>query len=593
MLQIASRPRWWALRLMLAGVLCALCASGGRAATPQVQYLPWAPDSLAPLLSWSTTEDPSSVSLLHRLNPSQYVDTYLSAVRVQESDPMWSAMQFEELDFMHSTDPASLSYASGSGNAVLHWQADGRPAYGLRLGGYRVYLGQGQTSHFVAQVAPTVTSYTLSGLTNRALYWVKITSVLNNAETSYSTWSPVTPGNTGLQLDSQSYSIAGTVAPLSTITLHVNVHALGALPSSLTLQTLVQPVVVPNPTVPQAFTMLPIGGGWFSGSARLTLPAGWYGGVAYRVQNSSASVSLPATRNTYFATTINNRLHFSKYAHNWTMDPGSASWRYRLKVKILSVIGSVGFNGVLLDDVVAMLQQDRPEAFPAAYSDSSYLTNVAGLTASLRATLPRSLQICSNGFANPVLAHAVAPYIERGMFETFAYDSLTPWPNGFAPLSYWRTLLDNVLTMSRTYGKTLRINALGMENMTAGRNFAYASYLLVHGSNTTYAFDDSVYVGASGNFFPETTISLGNSLQDFTAIAQAYVVSDGAYERQFTSGKVIVNPSDSVATPTINLGGTHKLVGLVGGSLQHGGIVTLIPVSAIRLQPKQAAIILY
>jgi hypothetical protein len=229
-----------------------------------------------------------------------------------------------------------------------------------------------------------------------------------------------------------------------------------------------------------------------------------------------------------------------------------------------------------------MFAQDEPDAFPGGYSDSAYLSGVEAEMAYVTSHKPAGLVICANGFANPTLAIGVAPYVDRGMVETFAHT-----PAGYNPLPYWTMITNDVLTMSQGYGKTLRVILGGPQNDAQVRIFAFASYLLVMNSNTAYDYN----VGL-GNLYPEELVRLGAPTQTFSSIDQAWVAADGTYERTFAGGRVIVNPSSTATTPRISLGGTYKIIALHGGALQNSGYSSTTSVTSVQLGPDSAAILL-
>ncbi len=93
-----------------------------------------------------------------------------------------------------------------------------------------------------------------------------------------------------------------------------------------------------------------------------------------------------------------------------------------------------------------------------------------------------------------------------------------------------------------------------------------------------------------GMYYPEYALAIGSPTQSFSHIASAWVAADGAYERSFTGGRVIVNPT-TTTTRVIHLGRTYQRAVITGGASQHGGRLSFTPVTSVQLGPDQAAIL--
>ncbi len=542
-------------------------------------------DSYTGRMQWVTQQDPGALSALR----ASYVDFYISAVREVMNgggaQPDWNTVNVHEDAFSHGADPASLTTQPQEGAVTLHWNVDARAAMGVPLSGYVVYEGTSpQSLTAVATLPNSASSYSASGLSDGTTYYFAVHSLLNGSDSVYSGVQSAAAGvPSGFVLDSPTYSTNVPIAPGANVTLTVRAHASGAaLPSSLLLQTLVKP----HPTTPPSSTaMNSVGGGYYQGSATVTIPSGYYGGIAFRVADATGNAVLPTQANqSYYVTAPNNRLHFGVYANNYVMDAGSPMWHSLLTDYIAGRLAA-GYKGVLLDDVGTKLDGARPEAFPAGYSANGYLNNMISHLAYLRSHIGSGYSICANAFSDPA-ATAYVPYVQRGEIEEIAYD-VNSW--GYAPEWYWQSSVNSALTITQQYNIGSRMLVDASESDTAARSYILGTYLLIQNRNLYYDLETSAGLGY---YYPEYGLSLGPAEQNFTTIAQAYVAADQAYERTFANGRVIVNPSSTAITPVIQLGAAYKQVRLAGGAVEHGGSIETTLVTQVQLLPHQAAILI-
>ncbi len=542
-------------------------------------------DSYATKFNWMTTE---SDRYLGSFKPTgTYTDFYISAVREVMGNggtqPSWNAVNLHEDAFLHGADPASLTFVPQTGAVTLHWDTDARSKLGFPITGYVVYKGSSADAlSAVATLPSTATSYNATGLSDGSTYYFAVHSLINGSDSLYSNAQPVKAGiPSGFVLDSPTYSTNRSIAPGASVTLTVRAHASGAsLPASLRLQTLVEPHTT---TAPSSVSMSSVGGGYYQGSATVTIPSSYNGGIAFRIGDASGNAVLPSQANqSYYVTSPNNRLHFGVYPNNFVMDAGSPTWHSLLTNYILSALAQ-GYRGVLLDDVGTKLDGARPEAFPAGYTQSGYENNMISHLAYLHSHIPPTYSICANAFSDP-LAVAYLPYVQRGEIEEIAYDG-NSW--GYAPLWYFKTSMDNLLSLMAHPGFSGRMLVDSTESRTAPRIYSLATYFLAE--NGQLVFDMETDAGF-GMYYPEYTIAIGKPVQTFAHIADAWVAADGAYERTFTNGRVLVNPTTTTA-PVIHLNGTYQEAVITGGASQHGGRLSYTPVTSVQLQPDQAVIL--
>jgi hypothetical protein len=146
----------------------------------------------------------------------------------------------------------------------------------------------------------------------------------------------------------------------------------------------------------------------------------------------------------------------------------------------------------------------------------------------------------------------------------------------------WQGKVDNLQELSQT-GKyfivqsgTLMPSNPTQADETVIRDvmlYCFTSYLLgVNGNNTTFGFGSATSSDGASGYYTEMGAPIGTPLNN-------YYPTQSVYARDFTNGKVIVNPTTTSAT--INLGATYKtLTGQTITTLtlnSHTGTILLNP----------------
>jgi len=104
--------------------------------------------------------------------------------------------------------------------------------------------------------------------------------------------------------------------------------------------------------------------------------------------------------------------------------------------------------------------------------------------------------------------------------------------------------------------------------------YCFASYLLgVNGEKATFGFNNIYSEDGSRGYYTEFDVSLGSPVNEYYSIDS---VIDSVYARDFTDGKVLVNPTQSIHT--VDLDGQYKTI-----DDQRVSNVTLAPHSGIIL----------
>ncbi len=173
--------------------------------------------------------------------------------------------------------------------------------------------------------------------------------------------------------------------------------------------------------------------------------------------------------------------------------------------------------------------------------------------------------IITNGSSNL----AYAPYVNGRMFESFP----TPWEGD----GRWSTILDRYLKLedSVAFNPVVVLNAdtnnTGAKHDYQRMRFGLTSSLLGDGY---FGFDHGTQSHAQIWRYDEYDAFIGTAKEE----AQTDSAS-GIWERDFSSGKVVVNPTDS--TQTVKLGGEYeKIRGTQDKSVNDGSITSRVTLPA-------------
>ncbi len=172
-----------------------------------------------------------------------------------------------------------------------------------------------------------------------------------------------------------------------------------------------------------------------------------------------------------------------------------------------------------------------------------------------------------------------------GVFiEGFANDVYDMWGE-----EGWTTQIDRLMGLIHA-GRAV----IGESNdswSSSGRMFTLATYLLIKGDKTYLTYQS----GQAPEWWPEYEVPIGTPLSPTPASSHA-LLADGLYQRDYSNGRVLVNPT---STPrTIDLGATYlRALPSGGGGVPWNGVVPsawhvdYAPASQVTLQPGEGAVL--
>ncbi|MDQ6816071.1 MAG: putative glycoside hydrolase family 15 protein [Actinomycetota bacterium] len=251
------------------------------------------------------------------------------------------------------------------------------------------------------------------------------------------------------------------------------------------------------------------------------------------------------------------------------LDIGSPTFQQACAAHATALAKRFGFDGVFLDGVGALPDYEfgRPVTLPKYPTQGSWITAMTSFLQTMRgAAHLGGLKL----IANIGGATGQEPWQSwSALLDGAEEESWTDGGLGLAQqVPSWTAKLQNV-AWSEAHGKYALLHSFSSGE---GANvYGLASMLLVAGGHSSYSTSNANYVGAEA-WFPEygTATRLG-------APRGRYVMRSGVYQRSFTNGLVLVNPTLQAAVH-VTLDGTYS-----GSGRSHVSAVSLPATSGLIL----------
>ena len=285
----------------------------------------------------------------------------------------------------------------------------------------------------------------------------------------------------------------------------------------------------------------------------------------------------------WFLHDVNGNRLIHKYWGWYAMDVGNVGWRSHYANYVKSKLDSYSFDGVFADDAWdaffagsgwnpwTVPIKDVPVEIKNRWHD-----DMLEMIRFVKATIGERLLIV-NTSNNDDYVDAC----DGMMAEGFAHPGW--WSlDEFHDEYYWKGNVESLKSISQR-GKYYLTHSgtIISENPTEGdlekvhdmMMYCFASYLLgVNGEKATFGFNNIYSEDGSRGYYPEFDISLGSPVNN-------YYMIDSVYTRDFTDGKVLVNPTTSIYT--VSLGNEYKTVdGQTVSNVTldtHSGLILLKP----------------
>ncbi len=266
----------------------------------------------------------------------------------------------------------------------------------------------------------------------------------------------------------------------------------------------------------------------------------------------------PAHPEWFLLNTSGDRIAESGYSWLWMADIGNAGYQQQWTDNVLKLLADGPWDGVMMDDTNTTAKYDTNPAEIAKYpTDAAYQAAVRSMLAyagpRIQAAGKLAIPNIGSWSENPEVAKEWLQFVSGGVDEMFAKWSSTPG-QGYRDVAGWRTQIEEIQSTERMGKRFLAITQAGASDTQAIR-YGWASVLLAADGHTAYS--------AAANYTGETWASEYEA-QIGEPTSEATQIAGGAWERTFTGGLVVVNPTSS--TVEVRLDGTYTGSGLANAT---------------------------
>ncbi len=277
----------------------------------------------------------------------------------------------------------------------------------------------------------------------------------------------------------------------------------------------------------------------------------------------------------------------------YLMDVGSAGWRNHICGYLQDKIVSFGYDGVFMDDTSYALS-DSTDGFVSVLPDNTtrslpsndygytsyknrYVNDTVGFLTQIKNTLGSNKAVIYNGVdpINGGLTDGLRflPYADGGLQENFVHAGW--WDINFRlSETQWKSCVDGMVQAQSQGKKILTMSGSSNgsdEQLDQLAQFSLGSFLLASGPSSYYYFNDPRYPYRT--YINDWAAKIGTA-------SGAYSINGGLYTRNFSNGKVFVNPK--------SFGGSIYTASIQPGYITLDGQ----PIRQISVSPQSAEILL-
>jgi hypothetical protein len=263
---------------------------------------------------------------------------------------------------------------------------------------------------------------------------------------------------------------------------------------------------------------------------------------------------------------------FTFGGENWlyAADIGSSGYQNAWASNVVTKLDSAPWDGVFLDDVNPTISYHYCVTCVAKYpSDATYGAAMGSFVQNVGTQIQAAGKLAVANIGSwSSYSSTVDPWLQHlsgAMDEEFLKWGTTAG-TGYASEATWQTQLREVALAQSENKLFLGVSHSAATDQQAAL-YGYATELLASNGTASYSLAQDY---STATWFPEYSYQLGQPTGNYT------VTSGGVYERTFTGGMALVNPTSS--TETVNLGGTYS-----GSGLSNVSTVTLAPQSGLVL----------
>jgi hypothetical protein len=260
----------------------------------------------------------------------------------------------------------------------------------------------------------------------------------------------------------------------------------------------------------------------------------------------------------FLLNTSDSRISEGGYSWLWMADTANQSYQQQWTSNVIKLLSTGPWDGVMMDDTNTTARYHTESASIARYpTDAAYQGAIGSMLAYAGPRIQAAGKLAVPNMGSwseyPEVVEGWLKYVSGGVDEMFAKWSSTPG-QGYRDTSGWQTQIEEIQSTERMGKIFLAITQAEASDKQAIL-YGWGSVLLGADGHTAYS---AAATYSSEEWCSECEAQIGEP----TSVATE--VDGGAWERSFTGGLVVVNPTTS--TVEVNLGGAYSGSGLAGAN---------------------------
>jgi hypothetical protein len=260
----------------------------------------------------------------------------------------------------------------------------------------------------------------------------------------------------------------------------------------------------------------------------------------------------------FLLNTSGSRISEGGYSWLWMADTANQSYQQQWTSNVIKLLSTGPWDGVMMDDTNTTARYHTEPSSIAKYpTDAAYQGAIGSMLAYAGPRIQAAGKLAVPNMGSwseyPEVVEGWLQYVSGGVDEMFAKWSSAPG-QGYRDASGWQTQIEEIQSTERMGKIFLAITQAEASDQQAIR-YGWGSALLGADGHTAYS--------AAANYNSEEWCSECEAqIGEPTSVATKVV--GGVWERSFTGGLVVVNPTSS--TVGVNLGDAYSGSGLVNAT---------------------------
>jgi Hypothetical glycosyl hydrolase family 15 len=260
----------------------------------------------------------------------------------------------------------------------------------------------------------------------------------------------------------------------------------------------------------------------------------------------------------FLLNTSGSRISEGGYSWLWMADTANQTYQQQWTSNVIKLLSTGPWDGVMMDDTNTTARYHTEPASIAKYpTDAAYQGAISSMLAYAGPRIQAAGKLAVPNMGSwseyPEVVEGWLKYVSGGVDEMFAKWSSTPG-QGYRDTSGWQTQIEEIQSTERMGKIFLAITQAEASDQQAIR-YGWGSVLLGADGHTAYS---AAATYNSEEWCGECETQIGEPTSVATRVA------GGVWERSFTGGLVVVNPTTS--TVEVNLGGAYSGSGLASST---------------------------